>query len=100
MIIQETLDNYKALVNNIDLIIQKSGMRLNYIESELGMERGTFYYKRKKGKLSVDEVTKLVNILNIDRIEEELLKELAMKGQESGIMKENESATMWSKLAS
>lgn len=80
----ETIKNYKFLAKNVDKIIEVSGFRKDYIMKELQMDRTSFYKKRKEAKFTVDEMERLFEIINVDRLEDKILAQLSEDAEKEG----------------
>ena len=79
--IVETVKNYRVITNNIDKLIKASGYKITWIESQMGMDRVSFYNKRKNNKFSLDEVEKLLNVLRADELEDKVLGEMSLEAE-------------------
>ena len=75
------VEEYELLQNNIDKLIEHSGYRLGYISEKLGMDKTSFYLKRKNANFSVDELKKLLLIIRDDELEDELLLEMSLDAE-------------------
>ena len=96
--IAETIENYKLIANNIDKIIKCSGYKISHIEKELNMDRVSFYKKRKNGSFSLEEMERLVNILDTEKLEDKILTELSVEGENSDTLSEKESDLFFNTL--
>ena len=82
--IRETINNYRFLQENLSKLIEYSGYRLGYITDKMGMDRTSFYYKRKNSKFSIDEMQKLMDVIKIDELEDEVLYEMSVEAEQDG----------------
>jgi len=82
----ETIRAYKHLTSNIDAIIKASGYKLEFLQREMNMDRVTFYRKRKKGTFTADEIERLFEIMDVDRLEDRILAKLSEEGEKSGFV--------------
>ena len=87
--IVETVKNYKSITTNIDKLIKASGYKISWIEDQMGMDRVSFYNKRKHNKFSVDEIEKLLSIIRADELEDKVLGEMSLEAE-----KESETLTL------
>jgi hypothetical protein len=79
--ITETVKNYRIILNSIDNIIEASGYKISWIEEQMGMNRVSFYAKRKSGNFTIDEMEKLVKILKADELEDKILLEMSIENE-------------------
>lgn len=79
--ITETVKNYRAITNNIDKLIKVSGYKISWIEEQMGMDRVSFYTKRKQNKFSLDEIEKLMSIIRADELEDKVLGEMSLEAE-------------------
>ncbi|MFH6602812.1 hypothetical protein ACEZ3G_04940 [Maribacter algicola] len=54
---------YQSLLDNIDIYIEGSKFKKEYLIEELGVSRATFYNKVKKKNFTIDEMVILSKIL-------------------------------------
>jgi len=80
--IQETIINYKMLLNNIGHLITISGYRNDFIAKKLGIKPTTFSIKKKRSSWTPEELEKLLSVIENDETENYYLG-LIMKGLES-----------------
>jgi predicted transcriptional regulator len=77
-VLQEVIEDYTQIVNNIGGIIKESGYKSNFIARKLRIPISTFYLKKRTKSFTLDEVTQIVGMLDDDDdIENEYLIELA-----------------------
>lgn len=86
----ETIKNYMSLNDNVDLIIKKSGYKISYLYEQMGMDNNSFYIKRKKGTFTPDQLMKLFEIIDLEKLEDKILGEMSIEDQKEGIMSEEE----------
>ncbi len=79
--ISHTIKNYRAITNNIDKLIKASGYKIAWIEEQMGMDRVSFYTKRKQNKFSLDEIEKLMDIIRADELEDKVLGEMSLEAE-------------------
>ena len=46
--VNSIVDNYLSLQANVDKFIKISGYQANFVADEMGMDRTSFYFKKKK----------------------------------------------------
>lgn len=77
--------NYQLIVNNMGQLIDISGYRNDYLSQKIGLKPANFSLKKQKGNWSVEEVMKLLEIIENDEIEDYMdvvkIKEAASKGK-------------------
>ena len=86
----ETIKNYISINDNIDLIIKKSGYKISYLYEQMGMDNHSFYIKRKKGNFTPDQLMKLFEIIDLEKLEDKILGEMSIEDQKDGIISEEE----------
>ena len=72
----EVVKEYRYLLNHIDGLIKKSGYKIDYLQSQLGISRASFWKKWKNGKFTIDEMEKLAALIFNEKQEDEHLAEL------------------------
>jgi hypothetical protein len=74
----DIITDYEALQKKFGLLLDKSGYRLDYLANQIGIERSYFYVKKNRGKFTLPEMKKLLEIIwkpeMEDIIEGEILK--------------------------
>ncbi len=80
---QEIVQNYKNLRQNIGFLIQKSGYKNVYLAEKLGIPATNFSVKKKRGSWSVDEIEKIVAIIDNEELEDFLMVKLMDEELES-----------------
>ena len=77
-VLQEVIEDYSRIVDNLGGIIKESGYKSNFIAKKLRMPITTFYHKKRTKTFSLDEVTQIVDMLDDNEdLENEYLIELA-----------------------
>ena len=79
--IRESVERVRAVQNNIDALIKRSGYKVSHVYSQLGMDRNTFDHKRKNGTFTLDQMTQILDIIQIEDIEDEILLELSLEDE-------------------
>lgn len=69
----QTIQDYKSIQMGIPKLIDASGMRVSFIIERLGMDRTSFYYKRKNMTFTTKELEKLLGIIRADELEDNVL---------------------------
>lgn len=77
----ETVKNYRLITGNIDKLIEASGYKIKWIEEQMGIDRVSFYNKRKKNKFSEQEIERLLTIIRADELEDKILVELSLEAE-------------------
>ena len=86
--------NYRTLVQSLGELIRVIGYRSDYIAKKIGMKPANFSLKKQRGNWSVDEVEKVMAVIENEDTENYLMLELmrAAKNEEtvdySGFQKE------------
>lgn len=88
--ILDIVNQYRILSKNIDPIIKMSGLKIGHLQREMGMDNVTFYTRRKHGKFSIDELERLLKIIDIEKLEDKILMEMSLEGEESGVLSDDE----------
>ena len=83
--VQDIVYNYRTLVHNLGELIQVSGYRSDYIARKIGMKPANFSLKKQRGNWSVDEVEKLMQVIDNEDTENYLMLQLmrAAKNEET-----------------
>ncbi|MEM6338389.1 MAG: hypothetical protein AAF673_00475 [Pseudomonadota bacterium] len=84
------IEQYKHIQSNVDRLIEQSGYRLGYVSNKLGMDKTSFYLKRKNANFTVDEIERLLSIIRADELEDKALAELFTEDRKSGIISKDE----------
>lgn len=77
----ETVKNYQTITHNIDKLIKASGYKISWVEEQMGMDRVSFYNKRKKNKFTAEEVERLLTIIRADELEDKVLGEMSLEAE-------------------
>lgn len=80
----EVIKGYKSIVENIDGLIKASGYQTNYVYEQMGMDKASFYYKKKRKKFTIEEIENLVNIIKADDLEDKVLLEMSLEAEKEG----------------
>ena len=83
--IRESIEQVRAVQKNMDALIKHSGYKVSHVYGQLGMDRNTFYHKRKNGTFTMDQMARILDIIHIEDIEDQILLELSLEDErESG----------------
>ena len=80
----EVVEEYELIQKNIGKIIERTGYRIGYISEKMGMDKTSFYLKRKNGNFSVNELKELLMIIRADDLEDEVLLEMSLEDEKEG----------------
>lgn len=87
----ETIVEYRNLLNRVDEFIKLSGYRIDYLQKKLGISRVSFWRKRKHGEFTIKEMEILSDFIFTDELEDKLLLKLMNEAESSGFLSEEES---------
>lgn len=75
----DVITDFEILQKKFGVLLDKSGYRLDYLATTIGMQRSNFYVKKNRGKFTLPEMKKLLLIIwkpeMEDIIEGEILRE-------------------------
>jgi len=94
---REIVVNYRTLVQNLGELIHVSGYRSDYLARKIGMKPANFSQKKQKGNWSVDEVEKLMEVIENEDTENYLMLQLmrAAKNEETVSYEEFQKEMGW-----
>ena len=72
----EIVSNYKNLVTHIGNLIDVAGYRNDYIAKKIGISSASFATKKKRGNFSIDEVEKIIQLIENEDVEDYLMIQL------------------------
>ncbi len=72
----------KEILNNIDVHISNSNLRVDFLIKELGISTVTYYKKLKNKNFNVNELVKIFSHINPKEYDQWYLKNLLQKGFE------------------
>lgn len=87
----ETIVEYRNLLNRVDEFIKLSGYRIDFLQDKLGISRASFWRKRKHGEFTIREMEILSEFIFTDEMEDKLLLELMNEAESSEFLTEEES---------
>ena len=73
---REIVSNYRVLVQSMGELIQVSGYRNDYLAKKIGMKTANFSQKKQKGNWSVEEVDKLMQLIENEDTDNYLMLQL------------------------
>jgi hypothetical protein len=89
----DIVSNYKNLLMNINTIIDVSGYRNDYIAKKLGIPASSFSVKKSRGSFSVDDMEKIMQIIDNEDVEDYLLlQEMTNLSEEDNVSMSFEDA--------
>lgn len=92
--ITSIVDNYLSLQSNVDNLIKASGYRIEFVANEMGMDRTSFYLKRKKKNFTPQEIKSFLTVIRADELEDKILAQLSVEDQKDGIISETEKRVL------
>ena len=87
----ETIVEYRNLLNRVDEFIKLSGYRIDFLQEKLGISRVSFWRKRKNGECTIDEMELLSEFIFTDEMEDKIMLELMNEAESSEFLSEEES---------
>jgi hypothetical protein len=83
--VSQSAKNYQLLLEHLPALIDVSGYRNDYLSKKLGLKTATFSAKKLRGNWSTEEVTRLLNIIDNEDVEDYVMLELmrAAKDEET-----------------
>ena len=77
------IEDYKNLRSHLGILIDKSGYKNAYIAEKTGIPAPNFSQKKKRGNWSVEEVEKVLNVIDNQELEDFFLLEI-IKDRDKG----------------
>ncbi len=74
--VHDIVSNYRTLVQSMGELIQVSGYRSDFLAKKIGMKPANFSQKKQRGNWSVDEVEKLMQVIENEETENYLMLQL------------------------
>ena len=87
----ETIVEYRNLLNRVDEFIKLSGYRIDFLQGKLGISRVSFWRKRKHGGFTIEEMEILSEFIFTDEMEDRLLLEIMNETTEPEFMTSEDS---------
>lgn len=75
--------DYKELRQHLGILIDKSGYKNAYVAEKVGMPAPNFSQKKKRGNWSLEEVEKILSVIENEELEDFFLMEI-MKERDQG----------------
>ena len=69
----EIVRDYKNLVAHLGNLIDVAGYRNDYIAKKIGLSTAGFATKKKRGSFSVDEIEKIIQIIENEDVDDYLM---------------------------
>jgi hypothetical protein len=83
---------------HIKEIIEKSGIKSDYVRQRLGYSRPGWYKKRKLGNFSPEELEKIFKIIHIEDLEDRVLSDMMKSAKRSRVLTEKETKMFFASL--
>ena len=77
----DIIEQYEQLQKHFGEILDMSGYRLDHLAAKIGIPKGNFYMKKKRGTFSHDEMKKLLKLIGTDEMEDEMFAEILKKAE-------------------
>lgn len=77
----DIIEQYEQLKKHFGEILDRSGYRLDHLAEKIGVPKGNFYMKKKRGSFNHEEMKKLLKLIGTDEMEDELFAEILTKAQ-------------------
>lgn len=87
----ETIVEYRNLLNRVDEFIKLSGYRIDFLQEKLGISRVSFWRKRKNGEFTIKEMELLSEFIFTDEMEDKLLLKIMNETTDPEFMSSEES---------
>lgn len=75
------VDNYLTLQASVDKLIKISGYRVEFVADQMGMDRTSFYLKRKKKNFTPEEMISFLTVIRADELEDKFLGEMSLEAE-------------------
>lgn len=77
------VDDYLALQASVDNLIKLSGYRVEFVADEMGMDRTSFYLKRKKKNFTPAEMKSFLEVIRAEELEDKILGEMSLETEKN-----------------
>ena len=74
--VREIIFNYRTLFQSMGELIQISGYRSDYLAKKIGMKSANFSQKKQKGNWSIEEIEKLMKVIENEDTENYLMLQI------------------------
>lgn len=78
----EIANKYKNLLHFLPDLIEVSGYRNDYLSKKMGLTPATFSAKKQRGNWSVNEIIKLMSIIENEDVEDYLMLQLLREAKD------------------
>jgi hypothetical protein len=79
--ITEILKNYRSLIDNLEILIDASGYKNEYIARKLSMSPATFSMKKRRKSFKLEELEKLFSIISNEDVEDMIMLNIIQQRQ-------------------
>ena len=77
------VDDYLNLQASVDKLIKLSGYRVDFVADEMGMDRTSFYLKRKKKNFTPAEMKLFLAVIRAEELEDKILGEMSLETEKN-----------------
>ena len=77
------VDNYLTLQSSVDKLIKISGYRVEFVADQMGMDRTSFYLKRKKKNFTPEEMKSFLAVIGADELEDKVLGQMSLEAEKN-----------------
>ncbi len=88
--ISNIVDDYLILQASVSRLLKVSGYRMDFVADKMGMDRTSFYLKRKKNSFAPAEMKLFLEVIGADSFEDKILHEMSIEDAKSETMTEQE----------
>lgn len=79
----DVIENYETLCKNLDGLIKRSGYKNVFIAEKIGIAPTNFSTKKKRGNWTIDEMKKIVALIDNEEMDDYFLAVLMEAEQDS-----------------
>lgn len=87
--ISSVVDDYLMLQASVDQLIKVTGYRVEFVADQMGMDRTSFYLKRKNKNFTPKEMKSFLQAIRADELEDKVLGEMSLEAE-----RESETITL------
>ena len=77
------VDDYLSLQASVDKLIKLSGYRVEFVADKMGMDRTSFYLKRKKKNFTPAEMKSFLAVIRADELEDKVLGQMSLEAEKN-----------------
>ena len=77
------VDDYLNLQASVDKLIKISGYRVDFVADQMGMDRTSFYLKRKKKNFTPEEMKSFLAVIRADELEDKVLGQMSLEAEKN-----------------